>query len=194
MFVKTPQNKNWICLQVFSFHGSKLYNELPTEIRQGIGVLRFLSKYLPRHTVNEMYKLYVRPHPDYDDIIHYIPRYSCEYNDNGILSNLMEKLESIQWSAALAVTGVWKGTSREKLYNELGWESLNLRRWSSNKLTPDYTRCPIPHLCESHYDLRRHASIGQIQTRFQAILNRVFIPTAYLNGKSSTLRLGFPVR
>ena len=27
--------------------------------RQGIGMLRFLSKYLPRHTLNEMYKLYV---------------------------------------------------------------------------------------------------------------------------------------
>ena len=90
-------------MQVVSFHGSKLYNELPTEIRQGIGVLRFLSKYLPRHTVNEMYKLYVRPHPDYDDIIHHIPHYSCEYNDSGILSNLMEKLESIQCYAALAV-------------------------------------------------------------------------------------------
>ena len=33
--------------------------------RQGIGMLRFLSKYLPRHTLNEMYKLYVRPHLDY---------------------------------------------------------------------------------------------------------------------------------
>ena len=43
---------------------------------------------------------------------------------------MMEKLESVQYSAALAVTGAWKGTSREKLHNELGWESLNLRRRS----------------------------------------------------------------
>ena len=43
------------------------------------------------------------------------------------LSNQMEKLESIQYSTALAVTGAWKGTSREKLYAELGWETLNLR-------------------------------------------------------------------
>ena len=42
----------------------------------------------------------------------------------------MEKLEQIQYSAALAITGAWRGTSREKLYDELGWESLNLRRWS----------------------------------------------------------------
>ena len=70
----------------------------------------------------------------------------------------MEKLESVQYSAALAVTGAWRGTSRDKLYDELGWESLNFRRWSRrlilfykivNNLTPDYTRYPIfgnPHM------------------------------------------------
>ena len=46
------------------------------------------------------------------------------------LPNLMEKLESDQYSAAVAVTGTWRGTSREKSYTELGWESLSCRRWS----------------------------------------------------------------
>ena len=46
------------------------------------------------------------------------------------LSSLMEKLESVQYSGALAVTGTWRGSSIEKLYGEFGWESLNLRRWS----------------------------------------------------------------
>ena len=68
---------------------------------------------------------------------------------------LMEKLESVQYSAALAVTGAWKDTSRQKIYVELGWESLNLRRWSRrlvlfykiiNNLTLDYTRSPVPQL------------------------------------------------
>ena len=36
----------------------------------------------------------------------------------------MEKLDSVQRSTAFAVTDAWKGTSREKLYNELGWKSL----------------------------------------------------------------------
>ena len=30
--------------------------------RKGIGLLKYLSKYLPRHTLIEIYKLYVRPH------------------------------------------------------------------------------------------------------------------------------------
>ena len=43
----------------------------------------------------------------------------------------MEKLESVRYSAALSVTGAWKGTSRDKLYDELGWESLWSYVWSN---------------------------------------------------------------
>ena len=38
-------------------------------------------------------------------------------------------MESVQYNAALAVTGAIRGTSREKLYQELGLESLRKRRW-----------------------------------------------------------------
>ena len=38
-------------------------------------------------------------------------------------------MESIQYNAALAITGAVRGTSREKLYQELGLESLRKRRW-----------------------------------------------------------------
>ena len=40
-----------------------------------------------------------------------------------------QKLEQTQYSAALAVTGAWRGTNRQKLYNKLGWETLYHRRW-----------------------------------------------------------------
>ena len=39
------------------------------------------------------------------------------------------KLETVQYNAALAITGAIKGTSREKLYQELGLEYLQQRRW-----------------------------------------------------------------
>ena len=96
--------------------------------RKAIGMLRFLSKYLSRNTLNELYKLYVRPHLDYGDVIYHIPQ--KEDNISSLGNHLMEKLESVQYAAALAVTGTWRGTSREGLYNELGWEPLSLRRWS----------------------------------------------------------------
>ena len=45
----------------------------------------------------------------------------------------MEKLEVIQYSAALAVTGTWRGASGEKLYViKVGWESLSSGRRSRN--------------------------------------------------------------
>ena len=41
----------------------------------------------------------------------------------------MERVEKIQYQTALAITGTWQGTSRNKLYDELGWESLSDRWW-----------------------------------------------------------------
>ena len=43
-------------------------------------------------------------------------------------SSFHQRLESLQYNAALAITGVIRGTSKEKLYNELGLESLQNRR------------------------------------------------------------------
>ena len=66
----------------------------------------------------------------------------------------MEKAERIQYQAALAITGASQGSSRSKLYEELGWESLSERRWCrrilqihkivSNK-TLSYLKDKLPH-------------------------------------------------
>ena len=145
-----------------------------SKTRKGIGMLRFLSSYLPRNTLNDLYKLYVRPHLDYGDVIYHDPPNLCEFSGNTTLSSQIEKIESVQYSAALAVSGAWRGTSREKLYAELGWESLSLRRWSrrltlffkiANNLTPDYTRDPIPPHQQFQYSLRKRDVIGQVRAR-----------------------------
>ena len=173
-----------------------------SKCRQGIGMLRLLSKYLPRNTLYVMYKLYVRPHLDYGDIMYHIPQNICEFSQTVTLTNLMEKLESVQYSAALAITGAWKGTSRQKIYGELGWESLNLRRWSRrlvlfykiiNDLTPDYTSSPVPQLQESDYSLRRRAPVGQIRARTERFKSSFYL-TVCRNGKSLTLRLNNPAQ
>ena len=41
-----------------------------SKTRKGIGMLKFLSRYLPKHTLNELYKLHVRPHLDYGGVIY----------------------------------------------------------------------------------------------------------------------------
>ena len=67
----------------------------------------------------KIYKTFVTSHLDYADII-------CDkpFNDS-----FKEKLERVQYSAALIITGAIKDTSRESLYKELGLESLCDRRW-----------------------------------------------------------------
>ena len=64
-------------------------------------------------------KLFIRPHFDYGNVI-----YDQSYNDS-----FHAKLESYQYKAALAMTGAIKGSSTEKLYQELGIEHLRSRRW-----------------------------------------------------------------
>ena len=65
----------------------------------------------------------------------------------------MENAEIIQYQAALAITGAWQGSSRSKLYEELGWESLSERRWCKRILqihkivsnnTPSYLKDKLP--------------------------------------------------
>ena len=39
--------------------------------RRGIGMRRYLSKYVSRNIFDQIYKLYVRPHLDYGDLIYH---------------------------------------------------------------------------------------------------------------------------
>ena len=105
-------------------------------------------------------------------MIYHIPNKEDSLHCHGNV--LMEKVESVQYSAALAKTGAWRGTSREKIYSELGWESLYSRRWSRrlfmlykiiNNLMPDYISEPIPNPNQSNYNLRKQPVIGKIRAR-----------------------------
>ena len=82
-------------------------------------LLRKLQNFLPRAALITLYKSFIGPYLDYGDTI-----YEQAFN-----SSFPEKLESIQYNASLAITGAIRGTFREKLYNELGFESLHARRW-----------------------------------------------------------------
>ena len=49
--------------------------------------------------------------------------------DQAYTASFHQKIESVQYNSALAITGAIRGTSKEKLYHELGLESLEKRRW-----------------------------------------------------------------
>ena len=65
-----------------------------------------------------IYKVLLRPLLDYGDMV-----YDQLHNES-----VCEKLESVQYKVALAITGAIQGSSREKICQELGLESLRARR------------------------------------------------------------------
>ena len=97
----------------------KHLNNVLNQVNKTIALLRKLQDFLLRQSLVTVYKAFIRPHIDYGDIIH-----DETYNEP-----FHQKMESIQYNAALAITGALRGTSREKLYQELGLESLRKRRW-----------------------------------------------------------------
>ena len=84
-----------------------------------MGLLRKLQCVISRSARLTIYKTFVRPHLDYVDII-----YEKAHN-----SSFYQKIESAQYNACLVIKSAIKGTSKEKLYNKLGLESLQLRPW-----------------------------------------------------------------
>ena len=62
-----------------------------------------------------MHELHLRPHLNYGDFIYhkFDPELTLEF---------IKKLETVYYSAGLAVSGAWRGTNKCKLYEECGWE------------------------------------------------------------------------
>ena len=73
--------------------------------KKHIGIIKHLSKYLPVKILNEMYKALVRSNLDYCDIIYHIPPEINPPPQPSTFDPLMEKLERVQYQAALAITG-----------------------------------------------------------------------------------------
>ena len=74
---------------------------------------------MSRNALLTIYKSFVQPHLDYGDMVYNQP------NNQSFLN----KIEVAHYNAALAITNTIKGTSRTKLYKELGIESLSFSWW-----------------------------------------------------------------
>ena len=89
------------------------------KVSRTIALLRKLQHILPRHALITIYKSFIRPCLDYGDIL-----YGEAFN-----ASFHRGVESSQYNACLAITDTIRGSSREKIYQELGLESLQHRRW-----------------------------------------------------------------
>ena len=135
----------------FSFE-KHLYEKM-VKAEKNIGIIKYLNRFLLFKTLNQIYKALVRSHLDNSDIIYHIPPIVHHPPLGTSLNYLMEKVERIRYQAALAVIGAWQGSSRVKLYEELGWESLSERRMCKRVLqmhkivdrrSPSYLRDKMP--------------------------------------------------
>ena len=127
-------------------------NMVTTKANKTIGLPRKLQNLLPRITLIKIYKAFVGPHLDYGDILY----------DQAFNLSFQQKLESLQYRACLAITGAIRGTSREKIYQELGLQSLQSLRWY-RKLAMFYKICmnksPFP------VDTRRRFNVYKTSIR-----------------------------
>ena len=80
----------------FEEHLKNVFNKT----NKTIGLLKNVSNLLPRQALVTIYKAFIRTHVNYGDVLY-------------------DKLLNIQYNACLAITGAIRGTSREKIYQEL---------------------------------------------------------------------------
>ena len=92
-------------------------------------------------------------------------------------------MEKVQYRACLAITGGIQGTSRERLYDELGLHSLVKRRWHNklifkivNRLLPDYLYSYIDFPSQESYLLRSSSAsiIRPLPTRTKSFKETFF--------------------
>ena len=96
-----------------------MFRQRETERETERELLCKLQKFLPRTSLITIYKSFIAPHVEHGGFIYDIA-YNLSFN---------QKLESIQYNVALAITGTIRGTSREKLYYKNYFKFLKSRRW-----------------------------------------------------------------
>ena len=116
---ETCKQKHLGMLLDFRLDFQEYWKSLVKKVNTTVALLRKFQNILPRSALLTISKCFVRSHLDYGDIIY----------DEAFNNSFHQKIESLQYNAALAITGAIRGTSREKIYQELDLESLQQRRW-----------------------------------------------------------------
>ena len=134
-----------------------------------VDLLRKLQGILPRTSLIIIYESFARPHLDYGGKI----------DDQTFNESFYQTIESIQYIAAIAMAGAIRGTSSEKLYQELRLESLRSRRWL-RKLCLFYKICKNKSPSNFYNlipDRVKFYSISNIKTRSNFFGNSFFPST-----------------
>ena len=101
--IKTMHHKHLGLILDEKLNFKEHLKEKMSKAYKGIAVLRKLQNIIPRNSLLTIYKSFIRPHLDYGDIIYHQP-------NNG---SLCQKIESIQYQSAPAITGAIHGISQK---------------------------------------------------------------------------------
>ena len=105
---------------------------------------------------------------------------------NHTMSRSKKNLKQFSYNTCLAITGTTRGTSRERLYRELGLETVNNDRWSRKLFffykiikgfSPSYLQKSLCFRNVQHHQTRSKSMkiIEQIMARTKAFENFFFL-------------------
>ena len=94
-------------------------NIVESKVNKTIGITCKLQNIFPGSALLTIYKSFIRPHLDYGDRIY----------DKAVNKSFHAKPKSLQYNATLTITVTIRISPTEKIYQELGLESLKSRRW-----------------------------------------------------------------
>ena len=137
-----------------------------------IGLLRKFKRLWSRPSLITSYKVITRPRLDYADDIF----------DQAFNNFFNQRLESIQYKAILAITRAIRGTSREKFYQELGFEYLQFRGWFRKlsrfyKIIKNESPSYLSHLISKPltlYSTRNSENLSPVKTKHSFLKNTFF--------------------
>ena len=151
-----------------------------------MGLLRRFQPILPRSSLLTIYKTYIRSHLDFAGFIY----------DQACNSSFYEKFKSVLYNACLATTGAIRGTSSEKIYQELRLQSLKSRCWFRklchfytmlNEKSPSYLFNFIPNLNRVR-ETRHSNNVPAIHAR-QNYFNNSFLPSTISEGSNLNCKI-----
>ena len=141
-----------------------------------LNILKGIKFKVDRSTLRKLYKSLVRPLMEYADVLW-----------DGCTDSESDILEHVQYEAAKIVTGAMKGTSKQRLMQEIGWEDLKIRRAIHklllyfkivNNLCPSYLVDLLPLLVSerTNYSLRTASNYSIFASRTDRF-KRSFFPS-----------------
>jgi hypothetical protein len=152
-------------------------------------MLKGLKYKLNRETLNTLYKSLVRPMMEYADVLW-----------DGCMDGESDLIEFVQYESAKVVTGAMKGTSRNYLMKETGWEDMKLRRCKHklifyfkivNNFVPNYLKELLPSqvLERTHYSVRSQSDFTLFPVHTERF-KKSFFPSAtkLWNGLDTSVR------